>query len=784
MGKLQHGSHECELTSPKIIANGICNICFKDELVEFACDPCNFDLCKACSDLPQKMSHHLHPQHPLEFRIGEDDRKTEYMVCVGCGNMSSGTYYYECSKCEIYLDLGCALQKNIATGWEAKQMLHYSHEHQLKRCRPGPDSRGSCLLCEQPLSFTAICYGCVHCYLFFHERCLDLPTEIQHPVHPIHPLKRLDYIQTFDGRKSCNACHRKFVVGVPFGCLECEFYLHLRCGDALLRGLMHKSHEHRLFYVESTRRVVDDRVKCPCLICEETVIYNKFYYLCVQCDLRCHPKCLEIPKYVVKKSCHIHQLKHKRVRAKDDFLEYCGVCETMVISGYPAYSCEECDFIGHTECILREEVPSPLYLKDLYYCSIGNTRSKNLEDLESNESEDRLLVNSFNHIHVMRLVHMSELEEEGKCNICGTKIHDNPCRCETCSFQSHDFCAKLGRPSRHQFHLNHSLTLLPNSPRWMKSTCKYCKVDVEGFNLFCRICNFIIDINCALKDKKMHGALHMGQKIIGTWVGLCIQNKHSLFQVIVSRSNPIACSICDEKLCGKSLSCVTCGDICHPLCIQVGRRKLVGHPLHYDHMLAISLESGSKCTTCQLNITKYAYHCSTCKVNFHIDCIRAVTEPSKIIKSHSHYLYNFWNNDLRVTRACSVCTRPCGVSFYGCIDCMFSAHTECIGFPSNVKNQRHQHTLTQIDSSSFRSCSLCKSPTWGTLYACYHCRVIYETNCLMSTDDREEATEEEQLQDIYLMYLERDLVDLFSYDESSRSNVLPASLNLTTSSVI
>ncbi|KAL9300228.1 putative chromatin regulator PHD family [Arabidopsis thaliana] len=783
MGKLQHGSHECELTSRGIVANGICNICFKDEPVEFACDPCNFDLCKTCSDLPQKMSHHLHPQHPLEFRIGEDDRKTEYMVCVGCGNMSSGTYYYECSKCEIYLDLGCALQKNIATGWEAKQMLHYSHEHQLKRCRPGPDSRGSCLLCEQPLSFTSTCYGCVHCYLFLHERCLDLPTEIQHPVHPMHPLKRLDYIQTFDGRKSCNACEGIFV-GVPFGCLECDFYLHLRCADALLRGLLCKSHEHRLLYVEITPGPVDYRIKCPCLICKKTVLYEKFFYFCVECDLRCHIKCLQIPEYLVKKSFHIHQLRHKRVETEDNFLEYCGVCETMVISGYPAYSCEECDFLGHTECIIREEVPSPLYLKDLYSCSKGNTRSKNLKDLDTSQLEDRLLVNSFNHIHVMRLIHMSELEEKGNCNICDTKIHDNPCKCETCSFQSHDFCAELGRPSRHQFHLNHSLTLLPNSPRGIKSTCKSCKVNIEGFNLFCRICNFIIDINCALKDKKMHGALHMGQKIIGAWVGLCIQNKHSLFQIIVSRSSHINCSICDEKLCGKALSCVTCEDICHPLCIQVGRRILVGHPLHSDHMLAISLESGSKCTACQLQITtKYGYHCSICKINFHMDCIKEVISQRKI-KSHSHYLYNFWNNDLRVTRACSVCTRPCGVSFYGCIDCMFSAHAECIGFPANVKNQRHQHTLTQIEISSWRKCSLCKSSTWGTLYACHHCFFLFDTKCIMSTDDREEATEEEQLQDIYLMYIERDIRDHLRIQRASMRFCLPPSLNLTTSSVI
>ncbi|OAP11345.1 hypothetical protein AXX17_AT2G17370 [Arabidopsis thaliana] len=765
MGKLQHGSHECELTSRGIVANGICNICFKDEPVEFACDPCNFDLCKACSDLPQKMSHHLHPEHPLEFRIGEDDQKTKHMVCVVCGNMSSGAkYYYECSKCEIYLDLGCALQKNIATSWEAKEMLHYSHEHLLKRCRPGPDSKDSCLLCEQPLSFTAICYGCVHCYLFFHERCLDLPTEIQHPVHPMHPLKRLNYIQTFDGEKSCNACHGQFV-GVPFGCLGCGFYLHLRCADALLRGLLYKSHEHRLFYVESTRRVADERVKQPCLICKETVVYDRFYYLCVECDLKCHTKCLEIPEYVIKKSYHIHKLRYIRVGGEDDFLEYCGVCETMVISRYPAYSCEECDFVGHTECILREEVPSPMYLKDLYSCSKGNTKSQHLETIEF---EDRLLVNSFSHIHVMRLIHMSELEEEGKCNMCGTKIHDNPCKCETCSFQSHDFCAELGRPSKHQFHLNHSLTLLPNTPRWFRRKCESCKDDIGGFNLFCRICNFIIDINCALKDKKMHGALQRGQKIIGTWLGLCIQDKHSLFQVIVSRSYPITCSICDEKFCGKAFSCVTCKDIYHPMCIQVGRRILVGHPLHVDHMLAISLKSGSKCTACQLNITKYGYHCTICEINFHIECIKAVIVPRKI-KSHSHYFYNFWNNDSRVTRACGVCSRPCGVSFYGCIDCMFNAHVECIGFPANVRNQRHVHTLTQVYTSHREKWSVRDNYMDRISYKCYPCDRNFPTERIMSKDDRRETTEEKQQKEIYLMHLERDLIDLLDDDACGQS---------------
>jgi len=37
----------------------------------------------------------------------------------------------------------------------------------------------------------------------------------------------------------------------------------------------------------------------------------------------------------------------------DDSLEYCGVCEIMVHVGHHVYFCQECDYIGHIECVLR-----------------------------------------------------------------------------------------------------------------------------------------------------------------------------------------------------------------------------------------------------------------------------------------------------------------------------------------------------------------------------------------------------------------------------------------------
>ncbi|CAN8283831.1 unnamed protein product [Cochlearia groenlandica] len=436
--KLNHFSHSCPLPSSETVADGICDVCFKEKPIEFTCKPCNFDLCKSCSELPQKVSHGFHSEHELEFCLFQYDRKPGHIICSGCGSMSSCSFY-ECKKCEIYLDLSCALLKNIVTRWDVKEMLHYSHEHLLRRCRPGSDARGSCLLCELPISPSSICYGCVYCYSFLHERCLGLPTQIQHPVHPVHSLIRLDFTNTCGPGKVCDACGLVVDGGVPFGCSKCDFNLHLRCADSLLRSMRHMSHEHKLFY----RASGGSASKASCRICKGSSALGSYYY-CMECDSEFHFECLEIPKSVFKRSCHVHPLVCKKLREEDDSLEYCDVCETIVHSGHHVYSCKECGFLGHIECILRE-------------------------------------VNDIKHNHVMRPVDICELSyKEDCCYICKKEILEDRWKCETCSFATHSFCAELGKPSRHRCHWNHLLTLLPKPlGRGMKMSCKSCKEDIK-----------------------------------------------------------------------------------------------------------------------------------------------------------------------------------------------------------------------------------------------------------------------------------------------------------------
>lgn len=181
------------------------------------------------------------------------------------------------------------------------------------------------------------------------------------------------------------------------------------------------------------------------------------------------------------------------------------------------------------------------------------------------------------------------------------------------------------------------------------------------------------------------------------------------------------------------MSCVECVEIYHPRCVQFLRLEKFSHPIHSDHKVKMMLLDGSKCISCKLDITKYGLFCFHCEVSFHIKCSEAVDESWKYI-FHKHTFYNFWIKDSRVTRGCCVCGRPYGASFYGCIDCKFIAHVECLGFPANVKSQLHQHTVLEEISWQEEMCVLCRSNIESNIkrYSCKHCKDIFHKECIIS----------------------------------------------------
>lgn len=89
-------------------------------------------------------------------------------------------------------------------------------------------------------------------------------------------------------------------------------------------------------------------------------------------------------------------------------------------------------------------------------------------------SNVRLQVNDIDHSHVMRPDHVSELEDL-YCSMCDGEILGSPYKCESCSFQTHNFCAELGKPSIQRRHCNHPWTLMPEPDARAVTKCDICK---------------------------------------------------------------------------------------------------------------------------------------------------------------------------------------------------------------------------------------------------------------------------------------------------------------------
>ncbi|XP_010435666.1 PREDICTED: uncharacterized protein LOC104719426 [Camelina sativa] len=740
METFQHFSHNCpsSLTEAKDAEEGSCSLCERQTLIHYTCHSCKLDLCKLCSKLTPELRHKLHPKHTLEFHPRQPGQKPGCFICCGCGSVSSGSYY-ECKICQIKIDLEC-VSKDLTNLWDANVTYHYSHRHVLARCWPrGSNGSGSCFICERPYSETNQCYGCVYCLCFAHAQCLDLPSEIQHPVHAEHPLKRLNYMQHRERKTQCNAC-QELISGVPFGCLRCNFYLHMGCADSLLRSCKFETHDHELVYVQrnAARAITTEK---PCNICHEPQkIWKNCYYWCIECNSNFHFECLKIPDFVFRKSCHTHPVQYKLFTTEG--YEYCDVCETIINVGSYAYSCD-CCFQAHIECILPKEKPTIKYLKDIYIGSEDATTSTGVKS-----SEHKLMIDDIKHTHLLTSCDLSGNPHATTCTICKQGGLGQAYKCEKCEFVAHDECAEVAQRLKSRFHKNHPLTLLPQPPL-EEMKCDLCTKKICGFNLFCRTCDYVIHMECLTRDTRPE------PKYIN-WEGKCMQG-HNLVEFLGTVSKQNLCSVCGEELYGKSPSCLTCEETYHIECLEVEGK--VDHPLHY-HSLHIhrNVTPGSRCLSCGENINSYSYKCNECKdVYFHVNCTKSVEASLKLTDIHEHNLHHFMasfedNTKMRDSDviACSGCGKACTKYFYGCVKCKFYRHGECLGLPNSVRHRVHEHALTilymLVSEAVNHYCEIClKAVDPGHPgYICKLCGSMIHPECALCWDnDWKNATEED-----------------------------------------
>ncbi|KAI8028604.1 hypothetical protein LOK49_LG02G01737 [Camellia lanceoleosa] len=321
--------------------------------------------------------------------------------------------------------------------------------------------------------------------------------ELQHFSHE-HPLI-LGEVNDDGEAIVCNACWEN-ISGSAFSCKNCLFFLHKFCAE-FPEEMKHPIHAHSLTlqHSGSSRR---------CDVCRDCI--RGFTYQCSPCDFDVDIRCAQLPEEM-NNPIHAHSLTLQHSGSS----RRCDVCRDS-IRGF-TYRCSPCNFDVDIRCTVRGQ-----HFSSKHQLMILNEDEKN------------------------------DVDETLSCDVCLQQITGSTAayKCTNCSpsIFFHKLCA-LPAETEHPMHPEHPLALLQVVAN--KFICDGCHIDLKEFIYRCSICNFNLDICCALRAQKLKHESH----------------KHplSLMSSLVS----FQCRACGIKRKGMSYMCDTCSFWIHSDCASL-----------------------------------------------------------------------------------------------------------------------------------------------------------------------------------------------------------------------
>ncbi|XP_007030357.2 PREDICTED: uncharacterized protein LOC18600045 isoform X1 [Theobroma cacao] len=411
---LKHECHDHYLTyfglnnfKDKIIKYYLeCNTCHElclDSL--YRCVQCDLNLHLKCVPIPPSAEHRYHIHLlVLENSIKEDDFGEYY--CDICEKERDPTHeVYYCRKCTYIAHIQCVLNEDETSAGKVsssapesmdseafveKEMEQFEtiyddlqqtlvrpliHEHLLKFCEATEKFEPQyCTACRLILSGPG--YICEECPLYIqgyylHEKCSQLPNEIQHPLHSHHVLNLYTRHPSMGDFIICDECG-DFFLGFFYLCEECDFELDLKCAMQAgpkrgLSTLKEAERETELFHFSHRHKLVFGNFKDPtyerqCNFCR-LQIFGPTYY-CFLCGWILHESCLRLPQVmqVPLHPQHMSILSYTRYGC-------CLACALKLLSAGYSYICEECHLSFHIACAdsLRRPLKRKSHMHDLYY---------------------------------------------------------------------------------------------------------------------------------------------------------------------------------------------------------------------------------------------------------------------------------------------------------------------------------------------------------------------------------------------------------------------------------
>ncbi|KAG6591307.1 Jacalin-related lectin 19, partial [Cucurbita argyrosperma subsp. sororia] len=464
--------------------------------------------------------------------------------------------------------------------------------------------------------------------------------------------------------------------------------------------LLNNPHPHPLFFIEEGKN--DEVVFCtrcrrilhpPAFSCSDSV-----------CNFHIHQSCIDLPPEIHN---HFHP-QHPLSRSTNNHI--CNACWHMP-SG-DVYLCRSCGFQIDVKC------------------AIADTKASGVRQTSDNEFRH------FRHPHTLTLQREQNIKtNEIVCVVCGLLIKSGSSYyfCSICDAHFHQQCAELPREMLNSDFHEHPLFLLADVTH-TQTICNSCKNDCGEFIYNCSPCEFNLHVACLQSFNHKHTFTKFRNQI------------------------QFVCRACGEKGNGFSWYCTICHLSVHKECAELPLTlRTFGHRLH-DLSLTYFRDGidfvGNKmdCKFCGEEIkTKYAaYGCYKCKYFVHLDCARkqpnftvddldsSDDENAKIEVSgseiqhfiHHHRLAFVTEEQLRQDRVCDGCMKRLSGPSYGCEECGFFAHKECLELPRKKRNFLHQHRLNLISIPDFVfQCKACLKHFNGFAYHCKTCLSTFDTRC-------------------------------------------------------
>ncbi|CAA0316239.1 unnamed protein product [Arabidopsis thaliana] len=351
----------------------------------------------------------------------------------------------------------------------------------------------------------------------------------------------------------------------------------------------------------------------------------------------------------------------------------------------------------------------------------------------------------------------------GKC--CGLqfKTISDGYNCRKCRYFIHKSCSNCPKEINHPSHkCDKNLSLITNFASW-SVRCRTCKETIQPYiqNYECQRCEFNIHLDCFK---------YPPPEVIDF-----PQNHDHKLKLEMVRSS-FTCFTCGKGGSGYPYKCHECDLAFHVDCEKYGAE--VNHPSHSLHTLKLITGkplayTDGNCSLCGKKIfDEMFYHCSAC--NFTLD-LRCVSLPPPLnlhdLNTHNHELTLMAK---LISFTCTTCGLHGDRSPYVCLQCNFTSHNNCSGFPWVININRHDHRVSRtsllgiIDSV----CGVCrKKMDWSCGgYSCKRCsESTFHTKCATREDVwdgiemKDEPEEDEPMEPFEV--IDEDIIRHFSHIE-------------------